>query len=308
VSSATAVLSALAELAAQDPHDLADSELREQLIQIERAARMVEGIRAKTLAVFDARDVGAADNALSTAAWLRHRCQLSLGDAKDRVRTARALRDLPGTAAALSAGEIGYRQAAAITTLTVDIDPADVAGAEPGLLIAAAEHDPVTLRRELTHFRHMLAPEAVVADEQDQRELRRVHLSESHRGMYRVDGWVTNEVGAGLTTILNTRIRPTGPDDRRTPAQRRHDALEDAVRDLLDSGRLPETNGRKPHLHVTVDLATLKKEAGARAGELAWAGPISPARPPAGSPATRWSPGSSPTAAARSSTSAAPPG
>jgi len=114
VSDMATGLSALAELAAQDPHELTDAELREQLLDIERVIRSAEGVRASRLAVFDTRDVGAADNALSTAAWLRHRCQLDYGEAKQKVQTARALRDLPQTAAALSAGQVGYRQAAAI--------------------------------------------------------------------------------------------------------------------------------------------------------------------------------------------------
>jgi hypothetical protein len=104
VSDMSTVLSALAGLAAVDAHALTDGELAERLVEVERAARMVEGVRAATLAVFDARGVGVADNALSTAAWLRHRCQLGHGEAKQRVQTARALRELPKTAAALSAG------------------------------------------------------------------------------------------------------------------------------------------------------------------------------------------------------------
>jgi hypothetical protein len=275
VSDMSAVLSALAGLAAQDPHQLTDAELREQLIEIERAARVVEGVRAGRLAVFDARGVGQADNALSTAAWLRHRCQLGHGEAKQRVQTARALRELPQTAAALSAGEVGYRQAAAIGALTADIDLAVVAGAEPELLAAAAVHDPVTLRRALRHVQHRLAPEMVVRDEQDQRQRRGVHLSKSWQGMFRTDGWLTDEVGAMYEAALRARMHPAGPDDTRSSAQRRHDALELLLRDALDSLRLPETNGRKPHLQVTVDLTTLLKMPGAPAADLTWAGPIS---------------------------------
>ena len=91
-STMTAVLSALADLTAQDPHELTDSELGEQLVLIERAARMVEGARAGTLAVFDGRQAGAADNALSTAAWLRHRCQLGHGRPERRQRRLAATR------------------------------------------------------------------------------------------------------------------------------------------------------------------------------------------------------------------------
>ena len=88
----TAVLTALAGLVDQDPHALTDGELAERLVLIERAARMVEGARAATLAVFDGRQAGAADNALSTAAWLRHRCQLGHGRPERRQRRLAATR------------------------------------------------------------------------------------------------------------------------------------------------------------------------------------------------------------------------
>jgi len=261
--------------AVRDPRTLFDAELAERLIEIERESRMLEGERAAVLAEFDTRNIGAADNALSTAAWLRHRCQLGHGEAKQRVQTARALRELPKTAAALSAGQVGYRQAAAIGALTADIDPAVVAAAEPELLAAAAECDPVTLGRALTHVRHRLAPEVVVRDEQAQRERCALHLSKSWQGMFRLDSWLSGELGAGFTAALHARMRPTGPDDTRTVAQRRYDAFELLIREALDSGRLPETNGRKPHLQITVDLTTLQRLPGAPAADLAWAGPIS---------------------------------
>jgi len=275
VSDTSTVLSALAGLAAVDAHALTDNELAERLVEIERAARMIEGARAATLAVFDARGAGQADNALSTAAWLRHRCQLGHGEAKQKVQTARALRELPKTAAALSAGQVGYRQAAAIGALTGDLDVDAVAAAEPELLAAAAQHDPVTLGRALTHLRHRLAPEVVVRDEQAQRERCALHLSKSWQGMFRMDSWLSGELGAGLTAALHARMRPTGPDDTRTVAQRRYDAFELLIREALDSGRLPETNGRKPHLQITVDLTTLQQQPGAPAADLTWAGPIS---------------------------------
>jgi hypothetical protein len=150
-----------------------------------------------------------------------------------------------------------------------------VAGAEPELIAAAAQHDPVSLRRELTHFRHLLAPDQVVRTEEQQRDRRRLHLSRSWQGMYRVDGWLTAEAGAALTAALHARTRPDGLADPRCAGQHRHDAFELLLCDALESGKLPETNGRRPHLQVTVDLTTLQNMPGAPAADLAWAGPIS---------------------------------
>ena len=42
----------------------------------------------------------------------------------------------------------------------------------------------------------------------------------------------------------------------------------------LDSGNLPEVGGQRPHLAVTVDIATLAKQPGSWAADLEWAQPI----------------------------------
>ena len=61
---------------------------------------------------------------------------------------------------------------------------------------------------------------------------------------------------------------PPAEDDRRTAPQRRADAMTELARRQLDGGRLPEVGGQKPHLVVTVDAATLSKQAGSLAAEL----------------------------------------
>jgi hypothetical protein len=77
-----------------------------------------------------------------------------------------------------------------------------------------------------------------------------------------------------LQTALNAAMGPPGADDRRSAAQRRADALTDIARQQLDGGRLTEVGGQKPHLMITVDMATLTKEPGSRAAELEGAQPI----------------------------------
>jgi hypothetical protein len=46
------------------------------------------------------------------------------------------------------------------------------------------------------------------------------------------------------------------------------------ARRQLDQGELPEVGGRRPHLSVIVDAATLAKQPGSAAAELEWVGPI----------------------------------
>jgi len=53
--------------------------------------------------------------------------------------------------------------------------------------------------------------------------------------------------------------------------------LTEVCRQALDSGSLPQVNGEKPHLLVTVSYESLVGQLGAQPAHLDWAGPISAA-------------------------------
>jgi hypothetical protein len=54
----------------------------------------------------------------SCAEWLAWRCQVSLSAAREKVRTAQALRDLPAISAAFAAGRLSYSKVRALTRVT----------------------------------------------------------------------------------------------------------------------------------------------------------------------------------------------
>jgi hypothetical protein len=69
----------------------------------------------KLIADFD-REEGWVDNAThSCAHWLNWKCGIALGAAREKVRTAHALENLPKVAAAMERGELSYSKARAIT-------------------------------------------------------------------------------------------------------------------------------------------------------------------------------------------------
>ena len=70
----------------------------------------------------DRREAWAAWGVLSCAHWLSWRLGMGLKPAQQRVRVARALRDLPVTAAAFAAGELSYCQVRAITRVATADD------------------------------------------------------------------------------------------------------------------------------------------------------------------------------------------
>ncbi len=64
---------------------------------------------------FDECDGWAGDGIKSCAHWLNWKCGLNLGAARERVRVARALKDLPQTREAFRAGRVSYSKVRAIT-------------------------------------------------------------------------------------------------------------------------------------------------------------------------------------------------
>jgi len=66
---------------------------------------------------FDARRGWASWEMPSCAAWLSWKCQMSSGTAREHVRVARALRDLPAIRAEFAAGRFSYAKVRALTRI-----------------------------------------------------------------------------------------------------------------------------------------------------------------------------------------------
>jgi hypothetical protein len=84
--------------------------------------------------------------------------------------------------------------------------------------------------------------------------------------MVRVEGELDPENGEVVLTALcgmvDAELRTWGGPDRRTPQQRRADALGELCRRYLDDPDRPGVAGDRPHLTVMVDVRALKGAAG----------------------------------------------
>ena len=101
---------------------LSDAELAEEITTW--SGRIAAG-EARLLALigeFDAREAWGGPGLLSCAHWLSWRTGLSPGPARERVRVARTLRDLPLVAAAMAAGRMSFSQARAVTRVATPED------------------------------------------------------------------------------------------------------------------------------------------------------------------------------------------
>ncbi|TMD94281.1 MAG: DUF222 domain-containing protein [Chloroflexi bacterium] len=228
---------------------------------------------ARRLCEFEQRRGPAADGACSTVAWLTARCRMSPGRAADMVCVSRRLPELPETARALRDGEIGYQHASVMAHTASDVGAEAVREAERDLVPAAGALGVREFGHLARRFRECVDPDGSLADANHDHERRRLHLSETLGGCWRLDGWLDREGGALLKTALNPLMKPV-PDDRRTGSQRCADALLELCRRQLDAGTLPLVGGQRPHLYVTVPVETLRGEPGSPGGELRWSGPI----------------------------------
>ncbi|HEX6678072.1 MAG TPA: DUF222 domain-containing protein [Actinomycetes bacterium] len=273
-----ALAAAVAELAGDNLDRLGDALLAEQVLGMRRLLDQAEAAWLRLLAAADARGAAGAERGVvaPTAGWLRATCRTSPALAAQRVRTARALHrgPLTGTAAALARGEVSYQHAAALADATADLPPARVAEAEPVLLDAAARLDPPRLRRVAEHLRDLVDPDAAEERARKGLERRGLWLAATVDGVD-VRGLLDPEAGEAVQAALAPLARPTGPEDQRSAAQRRADALADLARWALRAGDLPQEGGLRPQVNVTIELASLQAQTGV-GGVGAWGGVLPP--------------------------------
>ena len=194
--------------------------------------------------------------------------------ASEQVAISRRLVALPQTEQALAGGDISFRHVSLIAQAASELGDKFEPLAEKILVDVSKEVDPRRLTVAIQHLKHCLEPDGVLGDANEAHKRRFLHVSQTFDGIFRIDGQLDAEGGAVLRTALDSVMGPRRDDDERTASERCADAAVEIARRQLDGGNLPEVGGQKPHLAVSVDLATLRKEPGSMAAELEWSQPI----------------------------------
>ncbi|MCZ3385880.1 MAG: 13E12 repeat family protein, partial [Actinomycetia bacterium] len=234
-----------------DPHALTATERKHRLARLRSAIDGLEVAFDTTVAAADTAGAGQAlDGATSTAAWLRRTLRMAPREAAGHSPAA------PAAAAVLS-GQISYPHLQPITGTLSDLTdlpglPADAPAQAVTLMVdLATTVDPAGLRAAARHLRYVLDPDRGKADHDRQTQIRRATLAPLLDGTWRLEMLTTAEGGALLTQLLAASGAPTSNDDPRTPTQRRHDALIDALQAAAQSDQLPIANGLSPQILVT---------------------------------------------------------
>jgi len=268
--------SAVDALRSETLPDLPDARIEEDFTELQRAVELLEVERLRRLAEIDRRRLFERDGHLSAASWLATTFKVAWGTAREHVRTARALEEMPETRQALDAGELSM-SAVRVLVATRDADPSAFGRCEKELVEAARIHSMQDLQRVAAYWRQAVERERSLEGDEKIRAQRRLHASVSFLGMVRVDGDLDPETGETLLTalraVLDAESRSRREGDDRTPAQRRADALGEICRQWLDLAERPSVAGERPHVTVTVDADAIQGTS-AGSSELDHVGPV----------------------------------
>ncbi|MGV9213994.1 DUF222 domain-containing protein [Micromonospora sp. RB23] len=256
---------------------LTEHELVAALDAAHRLAQRLAALELTLVRELDGRGTARAQGACSTTVWLRERLRLTIPAARRLVDLAAALDDgrNDGAQQALAEGAITAEQARVIADTVTTVHSAAgaaVADKAAGVLVEwAGQFDPTLLRRMSTRILDHVAPDvadaaakaALDADARRADRDRHLTVSEQTDGRLRLAGTLDAETAGLLRAAIDPLSGPTGPDDTRTPGQRRHDALADVCRLALRTGELPERGGEPAQIVVTSDYDTLSQQLGA---------------------------------------------
>jgi hypothetical protein len=224
-----------------------------------------------------------ADTA-AVGAWLRSLVNVTRGEARHRAEVGAALftdpvaADLAETRTAALSGQVSSRHVSAIADavakLSPPMTPVDAVDedtrrdAQRLLVEHAAVLDPTQTRVLAKRTLAILDPDAGerLAHDEDLRNIQRgLTFTPDGSGLVHVRGVLTPVCAGLMATAIDADSAPRpaadGTPDHRSPAQRRHDGLQQVLsRYIAADGQLPSTHGSPYRLVVTVPHDTLRAE------------------------------------------------
>jgi len=208
---------------------LDDETLRAEVRDLRGFADQVELLGVKALAALDRTGGYRAEGATDLTSWMVASLDVSPEAAQDRVIVARSLETLPATVDLLAHREINFEQATVVARSASKVRPENAPRVEGMILARALSTDAGSLRRHAAAAVAEVDAEVLSRDAWRAREKRSFNIGPDVDGSARVSGDVTSELAAALRARMEPFTAPTGAGDARTAAQRRHDALLEAL-------------------------------------------------------------------------------
>jgi len=217
------------------------------------------------IAEFDRR-LGWGDGKLpSCAHWLNFKCGLNLGAAREKVRVAHALKDLPKIAASMARGELSYSKVRALTRVAS-------AATEDALLMIALHGTAYHVERLVRGFRRAQEAEELSREAQ-QHENRGLSYWFADDGSLMLKGRLPALAGAILIKALDAALEATPEKEISADmmeegpiscASRRADALALLAENFLAAPDNPSSTADRYQVVVHVDAETLREQTAGR--------------------------------------------
>ncbi|HET9738426.1 MAG TPA: DUF222 domain-containing protein [Solirubrobacteraceae bacterium] len=213
------------------------------------------------VAEYDRREGWAQWGCKSCAHWISHQCGIAPGAAREQVRVARRLQELPAVRAAFARGELSYSKARALTRV-------ENVEREEDLLELARHATASQLERLVRGHRRVVATERATAGGRPERW---VYVEHDDDGALLLQARLPAEEGALVLAALDAARDELAAADvsAETPLRRGPVARADALLALADGylagDRGSRTGGDRYQVVVHVDTATLSgQDGGAR--------------------------------------------
>ena len=223
---------------------------------------------ARVLAAFAVPGGGLnGDGHRSPRVWLTWQTQATRRAAATHVARMHDLEAHPRVAAALAAGQVSLSWARQITDWTGPLPEEHRDDGDAELLAAAAAGtDLPGLAGIAEELRRQHASADAGDSDSDGFDDRAVRFATTFDGAGLLDGDLTARCAAAVHAVLDSLAAVRGPEDTRTLAQRRHDALEEACTRLIAADCLPQRAGQPVRLELTITLDELNRGGGGPAG------------------------------------------
>ena len=247
---------------------LSTSELEAQITELVGHLNAANRRWLALIAEFDRRK-GWHDGLTQTCAhWLNWKCGIDMGTAREKVRVAHALEQLPSIGAAMGRGELSYSKVRALTRVACP--------ATEQLLLNIALHGTAHHVETIVRQFRRVHEAAEMSREARQQADRRLTCSYDHDGSLVINARLPAEIGAIVISALEAAMgdyplpalgngvsAETSAEDRPSTAARRADALGVLAESFLKHGPEALNGGERHHIVVHVDAAVLHaREAG----------------------------------------------
>ena len=200
----------------------------------------------------------------SCAHWLNWKCGIGLGAAREKVRVAHALKELPQIREAFRHGRVSFSKVRAMTRVATPEN-------EDYLLMIARHGTASHVERLVRHYRRVKRTEAL-SEENRRHEVRELMLYPAEDGSFIIKGRLTPEAGALLKKALESGMDEAFEERKNVSAEtsgeagpspkfaaRRADALVRMAEAYLAGSSKHSEGGDRYLVHVHTDVETLKE-------------------------------------------------